>query len=157
MDGAPEKAKAPTQKNDGEVDAGSGLNSGFMIAQYTAAALVSENKVLSHPACVDSPSDLSEQGGPRQHGDNLRAEVPVRHRKRGSGHSNRAALRLPGAGPPHEGEAGRGTEAAYKVVRGRVSHLDRDRVLANDIEAMVDLLRDGAILRAVEEAVGPLS
>ena len=32
----------------------SGLNSGFMIAQYTAAALVSENKVLSHPACVDS-------------------------------------------------------------------------------------------------------
>jgi histidine ammonia-lyase len=43
------------------------------------------------------------------------------------------------------------------VVRGRVSRLDRDRVLANDIEAMVDLLREGAILRAVEEAVGPLS
>jgi histidine ammonia-lyase len=32
----------------------SGLNSGFMIAQYTAAALVSQNKVLSHSACVDS-------------------------------------------------------------------------------------------------------
>jgi len=31
-----------------------GLNSGFMLAQYTAASLVSENKVLSHPACVDS-------------------------------------------------------------------------------------------------------
>jgi histidine ammonia-lyase len=40
---------------------GKGLNSGFMVAQYTAAALVSENKVLSHPASVDSISTSAGQ------------------------------------------------------------------------------------------------
>ena len=50
-----------------------GLNSGFMIAQVTAAALASENKSLAHPASVDSAADLREPGGPRQHGDLRRA------------------------------------------------------------------------------------
>ena len=46
-----------------------GLNSGYMIAHVTAAALASENKMLAHPASVDSPSDLGQPGGSREHGD----------------------------------------------------------------------------------------
>lgn len=135
----------------------SGLNSGFMIAQYTAAALVSENKVLSHPACVDSiPTSANKE-------DHVSMGT-ISVRKCRSVIANAEAViaieLLCGCQALDlltKGRPGRGTEAAYKVVRGRVSRLDRDRVLANDIEAMVDLLRDGAILRAVEEAVGPLS
>ena len=46
----------------------SGLDSGLMMPQYTAAALVSENKTLAHPDSVDSHSHQRQSGGPRQHG-----------------------------------------------------------------------------------------
>ena len=51
-----------------------GLNSGFMIVQYSAAALVSENKVLAHPASVDTHSLLRRAGGPCEHGHHRRPE-----------------------------------------------------------------------------------
>ena len=55
-----------------------------------------------------------------------------------------------------KGKPGKGTEAAYGVIRSRVPRLDKDRVLSRDIETMVELLHDGGIIRAVEAAVGPL-
>lgn len=134
----------------------SGLNSGFMIAQYTAAALVSENKVLSHPACVDSiPTSANKE-------DHVSMGT-ISVRKCRSVIANAEAViaveLLCGCQALDlltKGRPGRGTEAAYRIVRQRVPRLDRDRVLSRDIEAMVDLLRDGAIIRAVEEAVGPI-
>jgi histidine ammonia-lyase len=51
---------------------------------------------------------------------------------------------------------GEGTCAAYRCIRKVIPHLDRDRVLSRDIEAMTGLIRDGSLIRAVEDAVGPL-
>lgn len=135
----------------------SGLNSGFMIAQYTAAALVSENKVLSHPACVDSiPTSANKE-------DHVSMGT-ISVRKCRSVIANAEAViaieLLCGCQALDlltQGKPGRGTAAAYRSVRGRVKVLDKDRVLSRDIEAMVEMLRGGEILRSVEEAVGPLA
>jgi histidine ammonia-lyase len=135
----------------------SGLNSGFMIAQYTAAALVSENKVLSHPACVDSiPTSANKEDHVSM------GTISVRKcRSVIANAENVIAIELLCACQALDlltkGRPGKGTEAAYRVVRHHVPRLDRDRVLSKDIETMVELLHDGAIIRAVEEAVGPLN
>jgi len=134
----------------------SGLNSGFMIAQYTAAALVSENKVLSHPACVDSiPTSANKEDHVSM------GTISVRKcRSVIANAENVIAIELLCACQALDlltkGKPGKGTEAAYRLVRQRVPRLDKDRVLSSDIEAMVELLHEGSILRAVEEAVGAL-
>jgi len=51
---------------------------------------------------------------------------------------------------------GQGTIKAYRIIRDAVSHLDKDRVLSKDIEAVVDLMRSGNILAEVETAIGEL-
>jgi histidine ammonia-lyase len=51
---------------------------------------------------------------------------------------------------------GAGTLAAYQVIRQTIPHLASDRILANDIAAMIELLRSGKILQAVEKKVGAL-
>ena len=84
----------------------SGLNSGFMIAQYTAAALVSENKVLSHPACVDSIPTSANKEDHVSMGTISARKCRSIIAERGVGDRHRAALRLPGGGPPHKGKAG---------------------------------------------------
>ena len=134
----------------------SGLNSGFMIAQYTAAALVSENKVLSHPACVDSiPTSANKEDHVSM------GTISVRKcRSVIINAENVIAIELLCACQALDlltkGKPGKGTEAAYRTIRERVPRLDHDRVLSKDIEAMVDLLHEGGIIRAVEAAVGAL-
>jgi histidine ammonia-lyase len=133
-----------------------GLNSGFMIAQYTAAALVSENKTLSHPACVDSiPTSANKE-------DHVSMGT-ISARKARAVLQNAEyvlaiellcscqALDLLTVGRP-----GLGTYAAYLACREKVTRLDKDRVLADDINQMAALIRDGEIIRRVEQAVGPL-
>ena len=61
---------------------GSGLHSGFMIAQVASASLVSENKILCHPASVDSIPSSAGQGRPREHGQRERAEARARGHQR---------------------------------------------------------------------------
>ena len=51
---------------------------------------------------------------------------------------------------------GEGTCAAYRVIRETIPHLERDRILYKDVEAVVHLLKKGQILDAVENVVGPL-
>jgi histidine ammonia-lyase len=134
----------------------SGLNSGFMIAQYTAAALVSENKVLSHPASVDSiPTSANKE-------DHVSMGTIAARKCRsilGNVEAVIAIELLCGCQALDlltKGRPGRGTEAAYKACRERVARLDRDRQLSKDIEAMVELVKSGEIIRRVEQAVGPL-
>jgi histidine ammonia-lyase len=134
-----------------------GLNSGFMIAQYTAAALVSENKVLSHPACVDSiPTSANKE-------DHV-SMGPIAARKcreivRKAEHV--IAIELLCAAQAMDlftnMRPGEGTCAAYQGIRGVVPHLERDRVLATDIARVVTLLQTGEIIRNVEHVVGRLS
>ncbi|MBC8246755.1 MAG: histidine ammonia-lyase [Deltaproteobacteria bacterium] len=135
----------------------SGLNSGFMIAQYTAAALVSENKILSHPASVDSiPTSANKEDHVSMGTIAARkAREIVRNTE------NVVAIELLCAAQALDVftnmKPGEGTQAAYEVIRGKVSRLDEDRVLSTDIEAVKNLLKSGEILAAVETQVGELN
>ena len=77
-----------------------GTNSGYMIAQYTAASLVSENKVLAHPGERRHDPDVGQPGGPRLDGLDLDAQAARGRRQRAFGAVRRDPGRLPGAGLP---------------------------------------------------------
>jgi len=135
---------------------GKGLNSGLMVAQYTAAALVSENKVLSHPASVDSISVSADQEDHVSMG-------PIAVRKCGEILRNVRtvlAIEMMSAAQAfefHEGRRpGKGTRIAYEMIRSKVPALKDDRVLYPDIEAIRKMVEDCSILEAVESGIGPL-
>lgn len=133
-----------------------GLNSGFMLAQYTAASLVSENKVLCHPACVDSiPTSANKEDHVSM------GTISARKcREIIKNTENVIAIELLCGAQAMDlftnMKPGEGTLAAYNVIRGNVSHLENDRILSKDIEAVKSLLRSGKILEAVEGKVGEL-
>jgi histidine ammonia-lyase len=136
---------------------GKGLNSGLMVAQYTAAALVSENKVLSHPASVDSISVSADQEDHVSMG-------PIAVRKCTEILKNVRtvlAIEMMAAAQAfefHEGRRpGQGTKVAYDIIRTKVPKLEDDRVLWPDIEAIRKLVESNAILDAVEKEIGPLA
>jgi histidine ammonia-lyase len=134
-----------------------GLNSGFMIAQYTAASLVSENKILSHPACVDSiPTSANKEDHVSM---GTIAARKCREVVRNAEHV--LAIELLCAAQALDlftnMKPGEGTLAGYRVIRDAVPHLDKDRVLSGDIEAVVSLIRKNVLLEAVEKTVGPLN
>jgi histidine ammonia-lyase len=133
-----------------------GLNSGFMIAQYTAAALVSENKVLAHPACVDSiPTSANKE-------DHVSMGTIAARKCRDIvvNAENVVAIELLCAAQALDLFTnlmpGKGTMAAYKAIRNHISHLEEDRILADDIAVMRSLMHSGVILKAVEEQIGEL-
>jgi len=133
-----------------------GLNSGFMIAQYTAASLVSENKILSHPASVDSiPTSANKE-------DHVSMGT-ISALKCGEIVKNTeyviAIELLCGAQAMDlftNIKPGEGTIAAYRVIREAVPHLESDRILSKDIVTVKRLLQSGEILEAVERKVGKL-
>lgn len=133
-----------------------GLNSGFMIAQYTAASLVSENKVLSHPACVDSiPTSANKEDHVSM------GTISARKcREIVKNTENVIAIELLCGAQAMDlftnTKPGEGTMAAYEVIRSVVSPLDVDRILSKDIAAIKHLMRSGKILEAVERTVGKL-
>ena len=131
-----------------------GVNSGFMIVQYSAAALVSENKVLAHPASVDSiPSSAGQEDhvsmgtiAARQAGEigrNVRRVLAMELMVACQGIDMRGNKGL-----------GKGTQAAYDLVRKCVARLDEDRELYEDINYCEKIIEDGSLIRAVEEALG---
>ena len=133
-----------------------GLNSGMMIAQYTAASLVSENKVLSHPASVDSIPTSANQEDHNSMGSiaaqkcwrvlkNVQTVIAIELLTAAQGIDFHAPLKC-----------GKGTGAAYATIRKHVAHLDRDRVLHDDIQKTLALVLDSSILRAVEKSIGTL-
>lgn len=136
--------------------AGSGLHSGFMIAQVAAASLVSENKVLCHPASVDS---IPSSAGKEDHVSmgsvsarkllqvvaNVESALAIEVMTAAAGLDQRRPLR------PSKGVA-----AALDRVRGVVAPMTADRPLYKDIEAVVALLRDGTLVEAAEAAIGKL-
>ncbi len=133
-----------------------GLNSGFMIAQYTAAALVSENKILAHPACVDSiPTSANKEDHVSM------GTISARKCREIVGNAeNVIATELLCAAQALDLftnlKPGEGTLAAYQAIRQAVSHLEGDRELAPDMGVMRRLMRGGDILQAVEGKVGEL-
>ena len=133
-----------------------GLNSGFMIAQYTAASLVSENKTLCHPACVDSiPTSANKEDHVSMGSISARK---CREIVKNTQHVIAIEL-LCGAQAMDlftNMKPGEGTVVAYKIIRDAVPHLDKDRILSKDIETLVHLMRRGKILEEVEREVGEL-
>jgi histidine ammonia-lyase len=113
-----------------------GLNSGFMIAQVTAAALASENKSLAHPASVDSlPTSANQEDhvsmatfAARRLGDmvnNTAVVVGIEAMAAAQGIELKRGLK-----------SSPGVEAEFTKIRQRVAFLERDRFLATDLEAM---------------------
>ena len=139
-----------------------GLNSGLMIAQYTAASLVSENKVLAHPASVDSIPTSANQEDHNSMG-SISAQKAWRVLKNTQtvlaieilcASQGMDFARILKDGKPHK--AGAGTEAAYQFVRMHMKHLHRDRVLYHDIQKALTLVLDASILPEVEKRIGKL-
>jgi histidine ammonia-lyase len=133
-----------------------GLNSGFMIPQYVAASLVSENKALSHPASVDS---IPTSAGQEDHvamgnASGLKAWQVLANVER------TVAIELLAGAQAVEFLAplrpASGTAAARELVRSVSPRLREDRPLNADIEAVATAIRDGSLLDAVAAEVGEL-
>jgi histidine ammonia-lyase len=127
----------------------SGLDSGMMILQYTAAALASENKVLAHPASVDSVPTSANQEDHVSMG-----PIAARHARMVLAHVEQILaievlvaaqaldLRIGTNGPA----PGRGVGEARRRVRARVEHLTGDREPGPDLATAADLVRSGALV-----------
>jgi histidine ammonia-lyase len=120
-----------------------GTASGFMMLQVTAVALLSEAKVLAHPASVDNvPTD----GGKEDHVSmGMTAATKLRSIVELAEHTTAIELITAAQGLEYrEGMApGRGAKAAYAIVRARVPKLTADRSMSHDIEKIVEAIRDG--------------
>lgn len=122
-----------------------GLESGFMIAQVTAVDLLSELRILSHPASVDSVTTSANQEDHVSMG-----LAAARKARRAVGCLERVvATELMCAAEGIEYRrplrAGRGVETAHTAVRGRVARLSGDRPLGPDLEALTELVQSGAL------------
>jgi len=126
----------------------SGVNSGFMIAHVTAAALASENKSLAHPASVDSlPTSANQEDHVSMAtfaarrlsdmADNTAGIVAIELLAAAQGIDFRRPLR-----------SSEPLEEAHALIRKHAQHLDGDRFLASDIAAVTPLARNGAFLEA---------
>ncbi|GJQ21706.1 MAG: histidine ammonia-lyase [Bacteroidia bacterium] len=139
-----------------------GLHSGLMIAQYTAASLVSENKVLCHPGSVDSIPTSANQEDHNSMGSisaqkawrvlrNTQTVLAIELLCAAQGLD--FARIYKGSTPL---KAGAGVEAAYRTVRSVARPIVRDRVLHDDIERLQVLTRSDKLITAVERVTGIL-
>lgn len=126
-----------------------GLNSGFMLPQYTAAALLNECKVLATPATIDSiPTSLGQEDHVSMGAtaalkcyeilDRVETVLAIELMCAAQALDYRAPL-LPGVGP----------RAAHAVVRRHIAHAEQDRQFGEDIRTALRLLRDDEELRAL--------
>jgi len=134
----------------------SGLNSGFMLVQYTAASLVSESKSLAHPASVDSiPSSAGQEDHvsmgmtAARHARDVVANAEIVVALEALGAAQALDLRAPL-------EAGPATRAVKQTLRVAVPFFEADREFGPDIAAAVELVRSGRLVSAAEDVSGPL-
>jgi histidine ammonia-lyase len=137
-----------------------GLESGLMMAQYTAAALASENKVLAHPASADSiPSSANVEDHVSMGATAVRQAAQILQHV-----ETIVAIELLSAAQGidfrremmgGERSLGKGTAVAYHLIRQHVPFLEHDTTLSPHIEALRHLVASGQIKEAVEEVVKP--
>jgi histidine ammonia-lyase len=129
-----------------------GLNSGFMLPQYTAAALVSENKVLCHPASVDSiPTSLGQEDHVSMGAVGaLKLLSVLRNVERV------LAIELVAASQALDYRSplapGQGVEAAHEAVRMRIPHREADYLFHEDLDPALELVRSSELLDAAASA-----
>ncbi len=130
--------------------------SGLMLSQYTAGALVCENRILSHPAATGSISAAADQEDfvsmgmttalkTQQIIDNAQAVLAVELMAGAQAVDFRKPIK-----------PSKGVQVAARVIRKYVDHLEEDRPLYDDINKLKEVVESGEILEAVEKAVGPL-
>ena len=135
-----------------------GLNSGFMITQYTAAALATENKVLAHPASVDTiPTSANVEDHvsmgctaalkARQIIDNVEHILAIELMAAAQGVDFRKEILGPTA------RLGQGTRPAYDLIRQQIPFLERDTVMYPYLEASRKLISSGQLVAAVNRVV----
>jgi len=133
-----------------------GLNSGLMIAQYTAASIVSENKILSHPASVDSIPTSANQEDHNSMGsigaiksfdviNNVKKIIAIEFLCAAQGIDFLRPL-----------QSGKGSEAAYQYIRKRLKHIYEDTIISDLILKMSEIIYDENFLSAVEKKTGKL-
>ncbi len=135
---------------------GGGLNNGFMIPQYTAAALVSENKVLAHPASVDSiPTSANQEDHV-----SMGTIAARKGREMIENSLNVIAIELYAAAQGIDFRdpkyLAKGTAAVYDFIRKHVPFLHEDRIMYVDMHKIADLIRIGEIVKVAEKTVGNL-
>ena len=133
-----------------------GLNSGMMIVQVAAASLVSENKILAHPASVDSIPTSADKEDHVSMGS-------IAARKLGKivrNSENVVAMELlcasQGLDLLKPSEPSAGVKAAYDLIREHVPFAEEDRVFSKDVEKIKGLIRNGKIMKTITESVGEL-
>ena len=133
-----------------------GLNSGFMIVQYSAASLVSENKVLAHPASVDSiPSSANQEDHVSM------GTIAARKAREIMGNVRKVlAMEILAACQAIDLRGnkglGKGTKIAYNVIRDSVKFMEDDRVMSLDINKCEDIIKSENMVNAVEKEIGRL-
>ncbi len=136
---------------------GAGMFSGLMLSQYTAGALVAENRVLSHPAATGSIPAAADQEDfvsmgmttaikTRQILDNACYITAIELMAAAQAVDFRAPLRPSPA-----------SQAVYDVIRAHVNTLDEDRPLHDDINTLARIVKEGKVLQAAENVVGRLN
>jgi len=133
-----------------------GLNCGFMVPQYAAAAVVSENKVLAHPASVDSIPTSANQEDHVSMG-----TIAARKAREIIGHVQYVLgiewLCAAQAADMRNADAlGVGSRVAWETLRSSVSFMERDRIIYPDMDIAAELIRSRSLLDAVEQVAGEL-
>lgn len=134
-----------------------GLNSGFMIPQYTAAALVSENKILCHPASVDSiPTSLGQEDHVSmgsisavkllQVMKNVEYVLAIELLTAAQALDYRAPLK-----------PGRGVEIAHNFVRSRIPHRESDYLFQDDLSPSLEIVRSASMQAEIRKEKGELT
>lgn len=135
---------------------GAGMFSGLMLSQYTAGALVCENRVLSHPAATGSIPAAADQEDfvsmgmttalkTRQILDNAQAVLAIEFIAAAQAIDFRQPLK-----------PSPGVQAAYETIRKYVDFMEEDRPLYPDINRLKEVVQKGEILEAVEKVIGSL-
>lgn len=133
-----------------------GVNSGFMIVQYAAAALVSENKILAHPASVDSiPSSANQEDHVSM------GTIAARKAREIMGNVRKVlAMEILGACQAMDlrGDKGLGlgSKVAYDIVREKTPTIKEDRVMNIEINICEEIIKSNLIVEKVEEKIGSL-
>jgi histidine ammonia-lyase len=133
-----------------------GVNSGFMMPQYTAAALVSENKILCHPASVDSiPTSLGQEDHVSMGSisalklfsvlRNVERVLAVEFLSAAQALDFRAPLK-----------PGKGVHVAHELLRDQIGHAQQDYEVRNDLDLCAHILRRGDLAAGVEAEIGRL-
>ncbi|MDO5040901.1 MAG: histidine ammonia-lyase [Peptoniphilus sp.] len=135
-----------------------GLNSGFMITQYAAAALASENKVLAHPASVDSITSCENQEDFVSMGTIAarKAKDIIQNSRRIVATEIMAAIQaIDFRKEMGDYKLGVGTQAAYDEFRSKVKLIEEDKEIEiyDELEKATETLIDGSLLKAVEAKV----